>query len=149
MDLDEHPSRAFAAQWRATAEKLVGALDRLDAKDQALLHDYRLADIESAQRASNLQTVPDIGRRLLGRTNLSERTLGRQRTVEQLVRGDNPKPLLLQLVDNRRQQAVITKRPVTDAREELGRAPIGPQRRERRPPDAAGKDQFAHVVFAQ
>ena len=50
---------------------------------------------------------------------------------------------------NTYKQTVIAQCAITDARKELGRTPIRPQRRERWPPDAAGQYEVGHIVVAQ
>ncbi len=78
FDLDEHAARTFAAQSGAAPQQRVGALDRLDAKDEALLNDDRLTDVERAERPGDAQPLLDIGDRLRVGPGSAERTLGRE-----------------------------------------------------------------------
>ena len=79
----------------------------------------------------------------------AERSFRHERPVEQLIGADHPKTLLFELLDHRGQKTVIAQRAIADPRKQLGCAPIGPQRSQRRPPNAAGQHQLGHMIFAQ
>src|ERR1700724_3414201 len=148
-DLYEHAARAFAAQRRTAPQQLVGPLYRLDAENEALLNDGGLADIERAQGPGDAQPTLDIGLRLRIWAEPAERSLRRERPVEQLIGAQHPKTLLFELLDHRRQETVIAQRAIADPRKQLGRAPIGPQCSQRGPPNAAGQHQLGHLMVAQ
>ncbi len=106
------PSRRSAAQRR---DQRVGALDRLDAQHQALLHHHRLADIERAQRArdalSHARCRPSPARR----ARPAERALRRQpASASTLIGADDAEPLALQLA--RRPPTAARHRPARGSR---------------------------------
>jgi hypothetical protein len=149
FNLDQHPSRPFAAKCCASTEEFVGPFYRFDTKNEALLNDDCLADIKGADCPRNAQPTLDIRLGLQIRMDLAERTFGDKLPIEKLIYAEHPKTLLLELSYDCRQQAVITKGAVTDAGEQFGRPPVRAQCAQRWAPDAAGQNKFRNVVFAQ
>jgi len=145
-----HAARTLASESRAAPQQRVGSLDRLDPKHQALLYDHRLTDIERADRARDPDTPGNIDHRVVTRLEPSKRAFRyRGSLVEQFMRADQMEALGLELLCERRQQAVITQHSITDLGEELRGAPIRPHRDEARTSNSAGDHQIADAVVAQ
>ena len=120
LELDQHAARPLAAQLAAAREQPVGALDRLDAEHQALLHDHRLADVELAEAGRDLDAERDValGRRV-GR-GPGHQALGREQAAGDLVGADHAEALGLELARRSRRAAGCRPGP-RRAEPELGR----------------------------
>jgi hypothetical protein len=149
LDFDQHTARPFAAECCAAPQEFISAFYRFDAEHEPLLNDDCLPNVESAQGPSYAQPVLDIRFGLRIRLDDAEGPGADDFRTKQLVGRYDPKPLLLEFVDDGREQPVIAKRPIPDAGKQFGRPPIGTQRDERRAPDTAGQDEFRHIVLAQ
>src|SRR6266404_4295657 len=148
-DLDEHAAGSLAAQLGAAGDQRIGALDRLDPEYDSLLDDDGLADIERAQCARDSDPMGNVGHRLLVRNDLSECPDGRQATPQDGVGADHLETLTLEFLDDRRKQAIVAQRAIADAGKELRRAPVRPQRHDRRSLQATGEDDLVDAGLVQ
>ena len=96
-----------------------------------------MANIESAQGASNAQPVLDICLRLRVRVDGPKRPGVGDLTIKQLIWPDDSKALFLEFAYNGRQQAVIAQTTVADPCEQLGGQPVRAQGAQRWAADAA------------
>src|SRR5260221_2169314 len=146
-DLDEHAAGPLAPQTGTAGNQRIGALDRLDPEYDSLLDDDGLADIERAQRPRNGDAVDDIGPCLFVRNQLAERAARRETVPEDGIGADHLEAFALEFLGDRREQAVVAQRAIADAGKELRRAPIRPQRHDRRSLQADGKDDLVDACL--
>jgi hypothetical protein len=149
--LHQHAAGAVPPQPCATREQGIGALDRLDAEHEALLHHAALPDIHRTERPRHRDAAGDVGQRLrLGPDGAEQAGLDQQR-AEHLLRAHRVEPLLAQQADHGGEQAVIAAEqgPLAQPGHEAQAVGVEAHHRKRRPRHAAGQHHVADAVRLQ